>query len=531
MKSSSNANSLLLKLHDIKDYDERLSFIQRNLDQFDASLVTVLDELVDSISSNDSTKCQLAFFRAITLAEIAYVFGRVGNITTAKQFASDCLKAHQKGLYLGGQIDVDCSKQTQHLLTALLADAGEFRGFGLENEAWQAYWIADPIYAAIDTQGESVTAGQLLSAAVILERVGMLEAATKARQEALTRIGDEGRFSKEKAMVEKIVGSPPTELPPPDIYDGLTIETALRFSSQTVGVRCVQQTRCPRCRGPMDYKGSTSFVRENGYYRKCQLTCKKDPTHPALTLFRNNMVLPDTKIFVGLGYQLDRQEQERLNKSGALSDAPGPTSEVSRRRNSKAPTAKGAEPFDPPPGALPAGLSAEGDTTSFLASYLMERTPEERAKILEPYKEYFKPRWPRPRVLFIYTAIFLIICVWISLVPAFVGYLVLRWSGLPSPFLRVLFGCAAGLVLFHLFMLLARRSALQNFIRRIDLLSTADRPAKLSRARLLLVTLLGLAAGCVSALLIGGWAGMAAMPLAALNLRVVLKRMALHKKW
>ncbi len=114
--------------------------------------------------------------------------------------------------------------------------------------------------------------------------------------------------------------------------------------------------------------------------------------------------------------------------------------------------------------------------------------------------------------------------------PALVCYLVFRWSGLPSPFLRVLFGCAAGLVIFHLFLLLARKSALQNFIRRIELLSTVDGSAEVSRPRLVLVALLSLAAGGLSAFLIGGWAGMVAMPLAALNLRVVLKRMNEKRK-
>lgn len=527
MKPSSDPTLLLMKLQEIEDYNKRLSFIERNLEKFDASLVKSLDEIVDSSSAGDSVKYHLAIFRATTLAEVAFVHGRVGNIAAAKEFAAYCLEAHQKGLYIGGQIGVDCSQQTQHLLTALLADAGEFRGFGLEEEAWQAYWMADPIYAAMDTSGESVTSGQLLTAAVILEQVGILEEAEKKRQEALGKTGSAELFRKEKATALKIVGPPPTELPSPDIYDGLTMESALRFDSQTVGVRCVQQTRCPKCRGPMHYKGSTSFVRKDGYYRRCELICQKDQNHPALTLFRNSLLLPDAKIFAGLGSKLDRDEKERLNKaSAASSGVPIPSKKVNRPRISKAAAANEVDRRPPPPAALsPAGSSVEGDTTRILASYLMETSPEERAKILGPYKEYFKPRWPKPRALFILTSIFLMICVWISLVPALVCYLVLRWSGLPSPFLRVLFGCAAGLVIFHLFLLLARKSALQNFIRRIDLLSTADRSAKVSRSRLVLVTLLSLAAGCVSAFLIGSWAGMGAVPLAALSLRVVLKRM------
>ena len=314
MRPSDDPISLLMKLQEMTDYGGRLSLIERNLEKFDNSLVKSLDELIDSISSEDSLKMHMAGFGATTLAEITFVYCKVGDIAAAKTFASHCLKAYQKGLYLGGQLGVDCSKETQDLLAALLVDAQEFRGFGLEEEAWQAYWIADPIYAAIDTHGESVTAGQLLSAAVILEQVGMLESAAGARQQALSRVGDERRFREERTMAEKIVGPPPTELPPPDIYDGLTIESALRFNSQTVGVRCLQQTRCPKCRGPMHYKGSTSFFRKDGYYRRCELICQKDQSHPAVTLFRNSLLLPNANVFAGLGSKLDREEDERLNK-------------------------------------------------------------------------------------------------------------------------------------------------------------------------------------------------------------------------
>ena len=532
MKPSSDLTSPLMKLRETEDYNKRLSFIEKNLEKFDASLVKSLDEMVDSIGARDSRKYHLAFFRATTLAEIAFVHGRVGNIAAAKEFATYCLEAHQKGLYLDGQFGVDCTQETQQLLTALLADAGEFRAYGLEEEAWQAYWMADPIYAAMDTSGESVTSIQLLTAAVILEQVGMLEGAEKKRQEALAKTGSAELFRKEKATAQKIVGPPSTELPSPDIYDGLTMESALRFNSQTVGVRCVQQTRCPTCRGPMDYSGSTSFFRKDGYYRRCELTCKKAQTHPPLTLFRNSLLLADSKIFAGLGSQLDRQEEERLNKaSKSVSGATVSAKKVNRKRTSKAAVEKDVDRRKPQAVELPpAGSSAEGDTTRLLASYLMEMSPEERAKMLDPYKEYFKPHWPTPRALFISTSIFLITCVWTSFVPALVCYLVLRWSGLPSPFLRVLFGCAAGLVIFHLFLLLARKSALQNFIRRIDLLSTIDRSAEVSRLRLVIVFLLSMAAGCVSAFLIGGWAGITAMPLAALNLRVVLKRMNEKRK-
>lgn len=527
MQPSSDPTFLVLKLREIKDYNKRLSFIENNLEKFGPSLVKSLDEIVDRVSSGDSRKCHLASFRAITLAEVAFVHGRVGNIAAAKKFATDCLKAHLKGLYIGGQIGVDCSQETQHLLTALLADAGEFRAYGLEEEAWQAYWMADPIYAAIDTSGDSVTSTQLLTAAVILEQIGMLEEAEKKRQEALAKIGNAELFRKEKATAQKIVGPPATELPPPDIYDGLTMESALRFNSQTIGVQCVQQTRCPTCHGPMDYQGSTSFFYKNGYYRRCELTCKKNQTHPSLTLFRNSLLLADSSIFAGLGDKLDRQEEERLNKaSQSLSGATVPAKKVNRKRTSKAAAAKDVDHRNPQAVELPpAGSPAEGDTTRLLASYLMETSPEERARILEPYKEYFKPRWPKPRALFLFTSIFLIFCVWSSLLPAVVTYLVFRWSGLPSPFLRVLFGCAAGLVIFHLFLLLAKKSALQSFIRRIDLLSTSDRFAEVSRSRLVIVFLLSLAAGCVSAFLIGAWAAMVAMPLAALTLQVVLKRM------
>jgi hypothetical protein len=525
MKLSSDPTFLLMKLQEMKDYDKRLSFIETNLEKFDASLLKSLDFIVESISVGDSRRYHLAFFRAITLAEVASVYGRVGNIAAAKKFATHCLEAHQKGLYMGGQIGVDCSQETQQLLAALLADAGEFRAFGLEEDAWQAYWMADPIYAAMDTSGESVTSVQLLTAAVILEQVGMLERAEKKRQEALAKTGSAELFRKEKATALKIVGPPPTELPPPDIYDGLTKESALRFNSQTVAVRCIQQTRCPGCRGPMDYRGSTSFLYKNGYYRRCELICKNDATHPPLTLFRNSLLLPDAKIFAGLGSKLDRQEEERLNKaSQSVSGATLAATKVNHRPISK--PAHNVDRRNLQAAELPlAGSSVEGDTTRLLASYLMEISPAERAKILDPYKEYFKPRWPKPRALFISTSIFLIMCVWISVVPALACYLLLRWSGFPSPFLRVLFGCAAGLVIFHLFLLLARKSALQSFIRRVDLLSMAERSAKVSRPRLGVVTLLSPAAGCVSAFLIGGWAAMVAMPLAALNLRVVLKRM------
>lgn len=526
MKPSSDPTFLLMKLQEIEGYDKRLSFIKSNLEKFDASLVKSLDLIVDSIGAEDSQKFHLAFFRAVTLAEVAYVHGRVGNIAAAKEFATYCLEAHQKGLYINGQIGIDCSQETEHLLTALLADAGEFRGFGLEEEAWRAYWLADPIYAAMDTSGESVTSGQLLTAAVILDRVGMLEEAEKKRQEALARIGSAEQFRKENAMALKIVGPLPTELPPPDIYDGLTVESALRFSSQTVGVRCVQQTRCPRCLGPMHYEGSTSFVRKDGYYRRCEMICKTDPSHPALSLFRNSLLLPDAKIFAGLGSKLDRQEEERLNQTGqSPSSATVPAEKVNRKRTSKAAAAKGVDHPNPPAEVLSGGGPVAGDLTSLLASSLMAMSPEERAKTLEPYKEYFKPHWPKPRALFLFTSIFLIFCVWSSLVPAVVTYLVFRWSGLPSPFLRVLLGCTAGLVIFHLFLLLARKSALQNFIRRHDPLSMFDSFAEVSRSRLVIVFVLSLAAGCVSAFLIGAWAGMAATPLAALNLRVVLKRM------
>lgn len=320
MKPSSDPTLLLMELRKMGDYQERLFFIERNLEKFDDSLVKSLDEIVDGISSVNFLKCQQAGFRAITLAEIVFVYGKVGDIAAAKKFASHCLKAYQKALYLGGQLGVDCSKETEELLTALLADAGEFRGFGLEEEAWQAYWIADPIYAAMDTHGESVTAGQLLSAAFILEQVGMVEGAARARQQAFSRIGDEDRFRQEKAMAEKVVGPPPTELPPPDIYDGLAIESALRFNSQAVGVRCLQQTRCPRCRGPMHYKGSTSFSQKDGYYRRCELICQKDQSHPALTLFRNSLLLPGSNIFAGLGSKLDLEENERLNKDKSMNE-------------------------------------------------------------------------------------------------------------------------------------------------------------------------------------------------------------------
>ena len=164
MKPSSDPTFLVLKLREIKDYNKRLSFIENNLEKFGASLVKSLDEIVDRVSSGDSRKCHLASFRAITLAEVAFVHGRVGNIAAAKKFATDCLKAHLKGLYIGGQIGVDCSQETQHLLTALLADAGEFRAYGLEEEAWQAYWMADPIYAAIDTSSSMPICSRITAA-------------------------------------------------------------------------------------------------------------------------------------------------------------------------------------------------------------------------------------------------------------------------------------------------------------------------------------------------------------------------------
>jgi len=217
-------NELILELYQTNDYNTRLGLIEKNLKRIDDTFVEFFEKLIAGIDEPQA-KLALATFRATMLAEVTFVQAKKADVRTARRFAVHCLRAYQEGFRLFGELAGDHGKRTRNCLEALLADTGEFRKLGLEEEGWQAYWLADPISAAIETaeQPRDIEAGKLLAAAWTLERAGMRDRAAAARDQAREKLGDEHAFKKEMAWTKKLAGALPEGLPPPDIYEGTSI--------------------------------------------------------------------------------------------------------------------------------------------------------------------------------------------------------------------------------------------------------------------------------------------------------------------
>jgi hypothetical protein len=314
----SDSYPLMVKISKTRDYRERLALIAGHRGQLDDSFAGALDEAV-AMNAGSQVQLDLSSFRAITLAEIVFVLAEAGDVGAAMRFAQHCLRAYLHGLRLLGENPAGSPEKLERLLTALLADAGEFRKWGLEEEGWQAYWIADPIYSAQETvaAADAPSTVHLLIAALTLERVGMREAVRQARGRVREELGDEERFRRELALAERLAGPFPAEIPEPTIYSGASMETCHRFTSHKVSVTCMQQVRCSKCRGAMHYGVGQLVSTEQGKtYRVAHLTCQEDESHPALTLYRDVTLYPSGSGLADLGKAAGEYKEKQLAGKG-----------------------------------------------------------------------------------------------------------------------------------------------------------------------------------------------------------------------
>lgn len=452
-------NELILELYQTDDYQARLDLIEENRDRIDDTFVDFFGELITGIP-DDQAKLALATFRATMLAEVSFVHANRADLRTAKRFAAHCLRAYQEGFRLFGELAGDHGKSTRNCLQALLADAGEFRKLGLEEEGWQAYWLADPISAAIESaeQPRDIEAGKLLAAAWSLERAGMRDLAADAREEAREKMGDERAFKKEKAWSKKLVGALPEELPPPDIYEGTSPESAHRFTSREVGGACVRQTPCPRCRGPMSFAGSSLQAGRGKAYDVYSLVCQEHSNHPPVTIYKDASMTPGMQRLGEVARELEKLQEKKLGKKADRS------------------------PPEPSP-----QTAASSDATEGTGEVL--------------------------RVRFLGLVVSGVILFLISMVPALVCYGLFRWLKMPEPFWGILLGGFVGLVVYSLVRIAAGLLLGHIFRKRI-----AEKETFMSWA----VLLIGLAAGGPAAFAISSWAAGACFLCAVLILQIAL---------
>jgi hypothetical protein len=282
--------SLIRDIFGARDYEARCALIEKHLDQIDEDFVDAFGMILEMEGFTPPEKLVLAYLCARTLSHVSCLHAKRGGMQVAKRFAMHSLQAFQRAFYLPNKLGIEeCAEMTTSHLEVLLAYAGELRGLGLEEGGWQAYWIADPIFAAIETPNTllDLPVGKLLTAALTLEQVGMPEKARDAWQKAHEQAGSNRRFQQEKKLAEKLA-VPPTEIPAPDVYAGDSKETAYRFTSQRVGIACVQQTRCPRCRGPLRYVSKALVGSASGkVYDKYTMECENNSRHPAVTIYKD----------------------------------------------------------------------------------------------------------------------------------------------------------------------------------------------------------------------------------------------------
>ena len=508
-------SSLFLQLWRNKDYRARLAWIEANLARIDDSFVDFLNQVV---ASNDSPelKISMARLRALTLAEITFVHGRIGNTQIAKRLASHCLKAFQQALLLFGEQGIDLEDSSRKMLEAMMADASEFRAVGLEEEGWQAYWIADPIFEAIEMcdQRSDIKAGKLLIAALTLEQVGLRQRAKIARQRACEQSKNDTLFEKEKRLAESLFNSALNELPAPIIYAADSRETAYRFSSHMVAMYCVRQTRCPLCHGAMLYKSKELAVGRGKVYDIYRLECQDNNNHPALTVYSDASQFPGMQSLAEAGEQIEEIEENELKQVANPLASPSLKTQTKFFANPSLEQARSAD-------EKTLELSSAG-TNKLIGHALSKADPKIRARSLNLIRDYpGEHRKTSPLFTPRLAAVLIVIFFWISVVPTLVCYFLFKWLSMPMPYWKILLGCAAGL-------------AIQYSIRIIARLVVQSRRGGPKTAPVVatLVVVLSLLAGAGVAFFVGGLPGGVGLLLAAMNLRMIIKRANNSKlKW
>lgn len=327
-------------IHEIfrtRDYDERCALIEAHLDEIDEEMVQAFHTLTNREDLAPAEQWMMANLCARTLSQVSIIHARRRNTRQADEFAEHSLEAFQQAFYMPGKLGLDdCKDMITSHLRLLLAFAGDLRAHGMEDRAWQAYWIADPIFAALDTISTivDIPVAQLLEAAYLLEATGVPEVSEKLRKKARQQATSIAQFTREDELAKKLF-TIPARLPDPDMYMGDTQETAIRFASQEVGVRCVQQTRCPRCHGPLRYESKALVGSVEGkVYDQYTLECEDNRRHPAVTLYKDVSKEP---LMAGVAPELARLMQNvETEKKASRVAAPGvstPSREAKRTHN------------------------------------------------------------------------------------------------------------------------------------------------------------------------------------------------------
>lgn len=472
--------SLIRDIFGAREYEARCALIERNLDQIDENFVDASNAILKMEGFSPPEKLVLAYLCARTLSHASSVHAKQGNMQDTRRVAALALQAFQRAFYLPNEIDVgECTDMTKSHLDVLLAYANELCELGLEEERWQAYWIADPIFEAVETlkhisllpEGQRIVASmfgqlgeqerakkarqgaqkqeiddktfrpvsRLLRAAFTLEQVGMQERAEKARRMAREHATDDRTFQREQKLAETLA-APPTQVPAPDVYAGDSTDTAYRFTSLQVAMTCLQQTRCPQCNGPLQIASKDQIGSEGGkVYEKFKLICKDNPRHPAVTVYIDVSLEP----FMG--------------------------------------------PVAPKLGPI------------------LSRAGKERAQEPRSTRKVSYPAKREKRVFaIIQTIITILLIVGVSTVSALIAWGGFSLLGLPSPFWRVLLGNIAGLAVGFVVYLVGQFLASLPAVLK-------NRQVKPTPLQTILLTLLGVAAGATIGVLVGSWAGGASL--------------------